>query len=376
MKLGQNKKSKRVILTGGHAATTALATIEEILRRSERSKWEIFWIGSSQALEGSKVFSLEHRLFSKKAGVSYHPVIMGRLQRKWSIYTIPSLLKIPLGLIQSFYLILKIRPQVILSFGGFAAFPVVLAGFVLRIPIVIHDQTAAVGLVNRLSSIFAKRVALARKESKVYFPTRKTILVGNPLMAAISEIKPKRKPDFPPTLFVFGGSRGARTINRTIDKILVDLLKTFIIIHLTGNADFDYFSQKRKKMSSEEQARYEVYSFIEPTDIASVYRRADIIIARAGANTVSEIISTARPAILVPIPWSYQDEQNKNAALAKKSGIALVLDQDSLTAEILKEKIFFLKENWDKMVSGMNRKISILDKRASVRLVDLIETMK
>jgi len=373
MKLKRDKRGKKkIVLTGGHAATTALAVVEELAKRGVRGDfWDIYWIGVRRAVEGKKVPTLEAAVFPKM-GVSFHPIFTGRLQRKFSFWTIPSLIKIPLGFFHALILLLKIRPQIILSFGGFAAFPVVLAGWFLRIPIVIHEQTAAVGRANRFSAPFARKIAVARSGSIKFFPRKKCVLTGNPVLPEIVEVPPKEKPGEPPTIYITGGSRGAQPINELIEVILKELLKKFIVIHHTGFLDFKKFERLKNSLPQDLRKNYEVYPVIDPTEIDGVYRRADIIISRAGANTVSEIMLVKRPAILIPLPFSFQNEQTKNARLAERQGIARVLKQEELTAARLLKEIGQIHREWEKIVAAVKDKASP-DAKAAFKLVDIIE---
>ena len=158
----------KILLTGGHAATTAIATVEEILKR-KRHVWDIYWVGSGKAIEGSKIPTLES-ISLPKLGVKVRSIITGRLQRKFTIWTIPSLIKMPIGFIHAFLIINKIKPNIVISFGGYAALPIVVIGKVMKIPIVLHEQTMTVGKANKISAFFADRIALARGESMNYLP--------------------------------------------------------------------------------------------------------------------------------------------------------------------------------------------------------------
>ena len=128
-----------MVFTGGHAATTAVAVVEEI--KDEGKEWKLYWIGVKNAIEGKKVITLESEVLPR-LGVKFIPITTGRLQRKFTFYTIPSLLKIPVGFVQSFYYLLKIKPKAVLSFGGFASFPVVFNSRLLGIPVIVHEQTS------------------------------------------------------------------------------------------------------------------------------------------------------------------------------------------------------------------------------------------
>ncbi len=354
---------KRILLTGGHAGTTALAVIEELVAREKG--WDVYWVGPKKALEGKKVTTLEAKHFPQ-LGVTFHPIIAGRLQAKWTIHTIPSLARIPFGFIHAFLLLAKIKPQIIISFGGFAAFPVVVAGFLRRIKIIIHEQTTAAGLANRLSTPFASKICLARKQSKKYFPPEKTVVVGNPVMKSILNVLPKKKLGQPPVLFITCGSRGSQIINQTIRKTLPNLLARFTVVHQTGDLDYGEFKKR-------ETDNYEVYNFIEPDLMADFYRRADIVIARSGANTVSEIMVTKRPSVLIPIPWTRGDEQTKNAQLAQAAGVAKVIHQEALTEKSLLTAINEAEKNWRRMVNQSTSNLARKDACAAAKLVDLIE---
>src|SRR3990172_6714258 len=118
----QTNGKTKIVLTGGHAGTTAISVVEELVKESGRYRWEIHWIGASSAVEGKKVATLEKRVLPRM-GVSFHSILTGRLQKKWTVHTLPSILKIPLGFFHAVFLLLKIRPKIILSFGGFAALP-------------------------------------------------------------------------------------------------------------------------------------------------------------------------------------------------------------------------------------------------------------
>lgn len=368
--MAKRKNNKRILLTGGHAATTALATTEEIIRRSD-GQWDIYWVGAKTAVEGKDVETLEAKALPEM-GVEFHPIVAGRLQRKFSIWTIPSLAKIPVGFIHAFSALRKIKPDVILSFGGFAAFPVVFWAYFFRVPVIIHEQTSAAGRSNKLSSPFARKIALSRHSSTKYFPKEKSVIVGNPVMTQIAEIKAKENPSSPPTIFITGGSRGSKVVNNLVEAILKDLLSEYYVIHQTGELDNSKFESIKEKLPSKLTKRYELYPVIDPMQIDGVYKRADLVIARAGANTVSELIVAKRPSILIPIPWAYEEEQMKNALYAKEFGIALVLDEDTTSSEELASKVKKVFENWYEIVAEVKRKKSP-DIEASSKFVDLLE---
>jgi UDP-N-acetylglucosamine--N-acetylmuramyl-(pentapeptide) pyrophosphoryl-undecaprenol N-acetylglucosamine transferase len=357
-----------LVLTGGHAATTAVAVVEEI--RSQGRDWKLYWIGVKNAIEGKKVVTLESEVLPR-LGVSFLPLTAGRLQRRFTFWTIPSLFKIPVGFIQSFYYLAKIKPQAILSFGGFASFPVVVSGKLLGIPAIVHEQTSAAGRANLVVAKFATKITLARAESKKYFRGSSWEVVGNPVMKEIKAARRLSRVKDIPVVFVTGGSRGSQTINEALEKVLKQLLTKYKLIHQTGGIDYLKFSKIRERLPQALRDNYEVFLRVNPLEISKVYARASIIVSRAGANTVSEIMVVRRPAILIPLPISYLDEQTKNAKIAEKYGIAKVIPQSSLTPQKLLSAIEEVNAESEVIRNRIKDKKSP-DLDAARRLVNLI----
>lgn len=372
MRKPQNKLVVKVLLTGGHGVTTALSMVEEFAEKSDKKRtWEIYWVGAEKAFEGKDVPTLESKVFPK-LGVIYYPIIAGKLQMRPTFWSLISLIKVPIGFFHAIVILTKVKPDVILSFGGFASFPVVVVGFLFGIPIVLHDQTAVYGRANKLSSFFATKIALARRESYEFFPREKSLVVGNPVMKKITKVIPKEKPGTPPTIYITGGSRGSRFVNNLIEEILKKLLRDFRVIHYTGHLDFAKFRKMRTSFTRALKENYEVYASIDPTKIDSVYKKADIIVSRAGANTVAEILFVKRPALLIPLPFAYKNEQKKNADIAQKFGIAKVLEQGQLTSSRLYKEITETLANWQEIVSSVKNKKSP-DELAAAKLADLVQ---
>lgn len=357
-----------MVFTGGHGATTAAAVIEEVKLR--KYDWEISWIGSKYAIEGKKVFTLEYESLPGR-GIKFFPITTGRLQRNFTIWTIPSILKTPLGFVESFLHLINIRPAVLLSFGGYTSFPVILAGKILGIPVIIHEQTAAAGRANRLTAFFADRVALAREESKKYFPAKKVLIVGNPVIKQIFSVKKKTEVGNPPTIFVTGGSRGSQKINEIAGVLLPKLLGSYRVIHQTGNLDFQKFNQIRRELPSGLAERYEVVARIDPQKIFQAFEQSDLVVSRSGANTVSDIIASRRPAVLIPLPISYLDEQTKNAEFAASLGIARIIPESRLTPDRLLFEVQGILTDFPKIIRKINSLVSP-DVNAAQKLVDLL----
>lgn len=337
-------RKKRIFITGGHL-TPALAVIDEIRKANE---WEIFFVGRKYPLEGDKAVSLEYRII-KKLKIPFLELTTGRFQRRFTLYTLFSLLKIPIGFLQSFFYLIKYKPDIILSFGSYLALPVALSGFLLRIPIITHEQTRSAGLANRIIGLLAKRVCISYLSSQKFFPKRKTVLTGNPLRQEIWENKPAfwQKSIGQPLLYITGGSLGSHKINVLIEEIIKELLSTFFIIHQTGDSkvykDYERLKEKRNLLPSDLKRRYFLRKYIELGEIGWTLNNASLIISRAGANTVAEIISLLKPAILIPLPYAL--EQKENAKIAEEVGLAKVLDEEVLDSQklLLEIRKFWLK---------------------------------
>lgn len=358
----QKSDSPTIVLTGGHAATPGIAVSEALKERFPDAK--LYWIGSKYAVPGTRATTLEYKILPE-IGVNFQALVPAKLQTKFTRHTIPLLLNIPLSFIQALWLLLKIRPKVVMSFGGFSSFPVIFWGWMFGSPIILHEQTVAVGRSNLAAAFFANKIALSRRESAKYFPGGKTIVTGNPLMKDVLAIKPKKNLGKQKTILVIGGSRGSEFINEEIIKIVPDLVKKYQVIHLTGDRDF-------LKYKAMEARGYKVLAFVDPrARRRDLFEKADLIISRAGANTVSEVLYIKRPTIFIPLPRNFMDEQRKNADYAQKFGIAKVMLETDITPTTLVNTINHIFENWQSMVDGVKDKESP-DAQATEKITDLI----
>lgn len=360
----------KLLMTAGHAATTALSLFEEI--KSEGKPWEVVWIGTKRAIEGRDATTLEHKIFSN-LGIKSYFINSSRLQRKFTIWTIPALLKFPVGLIEALVVLLKEKPDVVVSFGGHVSFPVSLVAFLLGIPVVLHEQTAAAGLANKVESVFASKIAVSRSTSFEFFPKAKTVLVGNLVRKQIADLTPKKTIGDPPVVYITGGSRGSQILNAAVDQGLEALLAKFVVIHQVGEVDFSHFQKRKRELPGHLAQNYTPWSTLTTDEVAAVFKQTDIVVSRAGANTVSEIIVTRKPSILIPIPWVQNNEQEKNAKIAERIGLAKIITESELTKDTLLNGINYLVENWSAISRKSSKEIEDLDKKASKRMLELVE---
>lgn len=330
----------KILITGAHF-TPAVATIEELKRKDGV---EVVYVGRETTLEGDKTLSVESKVLPS-LGVKFIPIIAGRLQRTFTVHTIPSLLKVPIGLLQALYIILSEKPDVILSFGGYVAVPVVIIGWLFSVPIIIHEQTFASGMANRICSVFADKIAVSFEMST--FKGEKVILTGLPIRRDIIGISRgvslihRRLP----IILVMGGNQGSHIINLALEGCLRELLKMAVVYHQTGDSkyrDFERLEQLEKSGGLGERGeRYKVKKWIGK-EYGEILQEADLVISRAGVNTLTELAFLGKPALLIPISNS---EQNKNAKFFEGLGLVKVLPQSKLSGETLMENVRLLLDN-------------------------------
>ncbi len=344
-------------MTGAHF-TTALAVIEEL---KKYKNLQIIYVGRKTTREGDPSQSVESQVLPK-LGVKFIPIIAGRLQRTFTIYTIPALLKIPIGLVQAWWIILQEKPDVVLSFGGYVAVPIVVVSWFFSIPIIIHDQTLVSGLANKISSFFADKVAIAFSENKS-FGKEKVVLTGNPIRGEIKQAASMmREKGGLPRILITGGNQGSHVINLAVEESLEKLTKIATIIHLTGDSKFKDFERLKARSCD----KYEVKKFIE--EMGQVMVQSDLVVSRAGINTLTELAFLEKPALLIPVPYLYQDEQQKNALFFKAIGMVKVLPQSKLSPETLYKNIQDMIKNLDQYKSAAKAAKKLIIPDAAKRL--------
>lgn len=323
------------MITGGHLSP-ALSLLPLL-----RQRHSVLFIGRKYVFEGDRAVSFEYTTI-KSLRIPFRTITTGRLQRRFTAYTLSSLLKFPIGLFQSLFILMWERPAAVLSFGGYVALPVCVAALLLGIPIVTHEQTAVnAGLANRIIGMFAKKICISFEASKKYFPPSKTVLTGNPIRKAL--LTSLVKSPFPslskgqnvPIMYITGGSGGSHSINMLISSMLAHLLTNYIVIHQTGDSakhrDFAMLSDTANMLPPKLRSRYIVQKHVTGEELAWIYTHASLLIGRSGASTVYEILRFGLPALFIPLPWAGFSEQLANASLVESVGLGKVLNQEELT---------------------------------------------
>jgi UDP-N-acetylglucosamine--N-acetylmuramyl-(pentapeptide) pyrophosphoryl-undecaprenol N-acetylglucosamine transferase len=305
--------------TGGHLFP-AIAVAEQL--KHEEPQSEILFVGTERGLEARMLpelgWALETIEMSGWAGLGFTArlKVLGKLMKSFS---------------QSRTILSKFKPDVVIGVGGYASVPVLLASKTMRIPYLVHEQNAWPGLANRLLGRWAKRVCLSFDEADRAFHQSATVLTGNPVRSAM-ESCPKISEDNL-CLLVFGGSQGARAINRALIAALPHLgewREKLEIVHQSGQLDF---KETARGYQEDGWPHVDVQPFIN--DMAQAYAKSTLIVCRAGATTLAELTACGRPAVLVPYPHAAAGHQAGNAQAMAAKGAALMMEEDDLTPERL-----------------------------------------
>lgn len=358
----------RLVITGGHL-TPALSVIEELPK-----EWEVLYVGRKYPIEGDKAISLEYETITKK-NIKFAPLKTGRFQRSFTKHTLPSLAKVPLGFTQSLLTLKKFIPDAVLGFGGYVSVPVIMAARVLKIPIIIHEQTLEAGAANVFVSRFATKVCVSFDTSRKYFPKEKVVLTGNPIRKTVLHPTKKIQIDSDsPIIFITGGSQGSHAINLLVQNCLPKLLGKFTIVHQTGDSqefkDFDKLMILKEGLNNSKRDKYILSKFYNPSEIGSLMKAADLVVSRAGINTVSELIYLRKPSYLIPLPISQKNEQDKNAHFLKNLGLGEIGEQKHLTPEIFYSDLVSMVENIDKY--KLNESGEKFPKNAARKIIDVV----
>jgi len=355
-----NAKPYKIIFigggTGGHVAPN-IAIIDELknLAKDKGISLDLLYIGRRKGIE---------RELIKKYGLKYKGIFTGKFRRYLDIKNLSDIFLMLLGFIQSFFILVFNRPDIIFAKGGFVTVPFSLAAAALRVPFVIHESDSIVGLSNKILMSFAKKVYLGFPvDAYKGIPIKKTYFSGSPVRSEILLAKANKNMFFQKykldktkkTIFVFGGSQGAGRINELIYESLDMITAHYNLVHQTGEKHEEYFKAKRSSMKDKERKRYLVLGYIG-IELKDFLSNADLIISRAGANSIAEIVAVKKPAILIPLSSAASDHQSQNANFLQKNGIASVLDEKFLTANKFYEEIDFLindKKTKSSMIKNM-----------------------
>ncbi len=328
---------KRIVLTGGGTAGHVTPNIA-LLPTLQNLNYDVHYIGSYDGMEKRLLADFD---------IPYYGISTGKLRRYFDIKNFTDPFRILKGLTEAKSIIKKLSPDVVFSKGGFVSVPVVRAAASLGIPCIIHESDMTPGLANKLCIPVASKICCNFPETISALPKEKAILTGSPIREELAKGNKITGLDLcgftanKPVIMVVGGSLGASSVNKVIRDALQMLLPHFQIVHLCG----------REKVDKEllNVVGYKQFEYLKG-DLKDVFAMADIVISRAGANAICELLALKKPNLLIPLPSaSSRGDQLLNARSFESQGFSMVIDESILTVDLLTDKIkelFSLRQSY------------------------------
>lgn len=338
---------KHIVLTGGGTAGHVTPNIALIPRLKELG-YEISYIGSLDGIEKKLIEELN---------IPYYGISSGKLRRYFDLKNFSDPFKVLKGYAQSRRLLKQLKPDVVFSKGGFVTVPVVIAAQNCKIPAIIHESDMTPGLANKLAIPSAARVCCNFPETLSHLPEDKAVLTGTPIRQELlsgNKLEALKFCGFTaskPVILIIGGSLGAAAVNDSMRRILPQLLKDFQVVHLCGKGKLDE--------SLRNVEGYIQFEYIKK-ELADLFALADLVVSRAGANAICEILALQKPNLLIPLSAkASRGDQILNARSFEKQGYSMVLEEEEITDEKLLETIHTLYEKLDDFTAAMKRSNSI-----------------
>ncbi len=334
---------KKIVLTGGGTAGHVTPNLALLPYLKEKG-CTINYIGSYEGIEKGLI---------ETAGIPYHGISSGKLRRYFDVKNFSDPLKVMKGFFEARKLLKKLKPDIVFSKGGFVSVPVVLAAKTRRIPCIIHESDITPGLANRICIPMAKKVCANFPETMKYLPEDKAVLTGTPIREELfkgSKIAGLDFCDFTankPVIMIVGGSTGAVALNEAVRDLLPTLLRDYQIVHLCG---------KGKMAKEHENVKgYRQFEYIGK-EMKDLFAAADLVISRAGANSICELLALRKPHILVPLSAAAsRGDQILNAESFENQGFSYVLQEEDLTNDTLLRAIRSVMEHKQDYIEAMEK---------------------
>lgn len=350
---------KRIILTGGGTAGHVTPNIA-LLPRLKELQYDIHYIGSYNGIEKELI---------EQFGIPYHGISSGKLRRYFSLQNFTDPFRVVKGLGEAKKFVKLLNPDVIFSKGGFVSVPVVLAGKSRRVPTIIHESDMTPGLANKLSIPSATKVCCNFPETLKHLPEGKAVLTGSPIRQELLSGDKYKAREFlrfssdKPVIMVVGGSLGSVAVNEAVRGILPELLKTFQVIHLCGKGKADDSLQNLEGYAQFEYVKEE---------LKDLFALTDIVISRAGANAICELLALHKPNLLIPLSANAsRGDQILNARSFERQGYSIVLEEEELNKQTLLDSITRLYENKNTYIDAMKNSSQ---QNSIDTIIELIET--
>ncbi|KAB1438626.1 undecaprenyldiphospho-muramoylpentapeptide beta-N-acetylglucosaminyltransferase [Candidatus Galacturonibacter soehngenii] len=334
---------KRIILTGGGTAGHVTPNIA-LLPKLKEAGYDINYIGSYDGIEKKLINDFN---------IPYYGISSGKLRRYFDVKNFTDPFKVLKGLGEASKLMKQLKPDIVFSKGGFVTVPVVYAAKRLNIPVIIHESDMTPGLANKLSLPFTSKVCCNFPETVQYLPEGKAVLTGSPIRQELlsgNKLAGIKLCDFTvnkPIIMVIGGSMGAVAVNQAVRSALPKLLENYQIVHLCGKGKLDASLANKKG--------YVQFEYVKE-ELKDLFAMTDVVISRAGANAICELLALKKPNILIPLSAAAsRGDQILNAKSFEKQGFSLVIQEESVTDELLIRSIDELYQNKSKYVEAMSK---------------------
>jgi UDP-N-acetylglucosamine--N-acetylmuramyl-(pentapeptide) pyrophosphoryl-undecaprenol N-acetylglucosamine transferase len=334
---------KRIVLTGGGTAGHVTPNMA-LLPALQREGYEVHYIGSYDGIE---------RKLIEELGIPYYGISSGKLRRYFDPKNFSDPFKVMKGYIEACTLLKKIKPNVVFSKGGFVSVPVVLAAKRRGIPSIIHESDMTPGLANKICIPSAKKVCANFPETVKYLPEGKAVLTGTPIRQELFSGNKLQGLDFcgfsanKPVILVIGGSTGSVVVNEAVRAVLPKLLDKYQVIHLCGKDKVDVNLNKTPG--------YIQYEYIKK-ELSDLLDAADIVISRAGANAICELLALRKPHILIPLSAaSSRGDQILNAESFERQRFSYVIKEEALNAETLLQAVETVYNNKKNYIETMGQ---------------------
>ena len=317
---------KRIILTGGGTAGHVTPNIA-LLPRLRELQYDIHYIGSYNGMEKQLV---------EQQGIPYHGISSGKLRRYFSLQNFTDPFRVLKGFSEANRLIKQLKPDVIFSKGGFVSVPVVIAGKKNHVPVIIHESDMTPGLANKLSIPSAAKVCCNFPETLSSLPQDKAVLTGSPIRQELFTGDKEKARAF-----------CAVAVNNAVRKILPELLKDFQVVHLCGKGKLD------EKLTGLDG--YVQFEYIQD-ELKDLFALADVVISRAGANAICELLALRKPNLLIPLSANAsRGDQILNARSFESQGFSMVMEEEELTDEKLLAAVHKLYDSREDFINAMNQ---------------------
>ncbi|MBR5799920.1 MAG: undecaprenyldiphospho-muramoylpentapeptide beta-N-acetylglucosaminyltransferase [Lachnospiraceae bacterium] len=340
--MSNQANTKKIVLTGGGTAGHVTPNIA-LLPHLQNLGYEISYMGSYDGIEKRLIADFD---------IPYYGIATGKFRRYLDIKNLTDPFKVIKGFSEARNYLKKIRPDVVFSKGGFVSVPVVRAAASLKIPCIIHESDMTPGLANKLCIPVAEKVCCNFPETLSMLPEKKAILTGSPIREELTRGDKIAALDFcgftanKPVILVIGGSLGAASVNEAVRKALPKLLEDFQIVHICGKDKVD-----NMLLHTEGYIQFEYVK----AELKDLFALADVVVSRAGANSICEILALKKPNLLIPLSAkSSRGDQILNAKSFESQGFSIVIDDDDLSPELLADKVTELYFSRQSYVEAMH----------------------